>query len=160
MARHLSCETSSSEFLLEIGITNDTSYNPPVNTLYPNVGNWFGLHYLSAEIGSSGPVTTTLYAGNNTTQNGYFYPETVQPQLGIVGYDYWVTQDVFANALNNGTDFPGFAGLSAAHTNALLITSVGNNFFQLACYAKLAVTQCVSRRLRLLGAIFPASLPD
>ncbi len=145
---------SPGSFLLEIGITNDSSYDPPINAMYPNVGNWFGLHYLSAEIGSSGPATSTLYAGNNTTQNGYFYPETVQPQLGIVEYDYWLAQDIFANSFTNGTDFPGMAGLSATHTNSVLITSVGNPAFQLACYAKMAVTNAYPGVYGYLGQYF------
>ena len=145
---------SPGSFLLEIGITNDSSYDPPINAMYPNVGNWFGLHYVSAEIGSSGPATTTLYAGNNTTQSGYFYPETVQPQLGVVEYDYWLAQDIFANSFTNGTDFPGMAGLSATHTNSLLITSVGNPAFQLACYAKMAVTNAYPGVYGYLGQYF------
>jgi hypothetical protein len=91
---------SPSTFLFEIGVTNEDSLDPSINAMYQNVSNWFGLKYLSTEIGIGGPAETTLYPGNNTTLNGYFYPETAQPQLGIIGYDYWITQNVLRGVLS------------------------------------------------------------
>jgi len=131
---------SSSVYLTEIGITNEYSYSPAINAMFSNARNWFGLQYLSAEIGYAGPSTTTLYAGGNTTQGGYFYPETAQPRFQIVGYDYWMALDPFYSLVTNGLDYPGMAGLSTTHTNPVLITSVGNSGFKVACFAKLAVT--------------------
>jgi hypothetical protein len=131
---------SSYSYLKLIGITNTASYPSSVFVMYSNVKNWFGLTNLSAEIGSSGPATITLNAGGTSTQDGYFYPETAQPQFQLVGYDNWKSPVSFYDLLASGSDFPGLAGLPTLHTNPVLIAAVGDPYFQIACYAKLAVT--------------------
>jgi len=129
---------SAFAYLWEIGITNESAYGAVTNVMSSNAKNWFGLSYLSAEIGSAGPSTTTLYAGGSANLGEYFYPETAQPQFQLVEYDYWSAPNPFFDVFTNGTDFPGMAGLSATHTNSLLVVPVGSSI-QLACYAKLEV---------------------
>lgn len=134
-------------YLTEIGITNyyETDGETYYNTYYaitPDARNLFGLLYLSDQItwGNSGGTVATLYSGSDVENNsGYFYPETAQPQFQIVGYDCWPAPNVYYDVFTNGTDYPGMAGLLINHTNSVLITSVGNSGFQLACYAKLEV---------------------
>jgi hypothetical protein len=126
-------------YLSAIGVTNDTSYSPQIFAMFSGVKNYYGLPFLSAAVGYGSGSAITLSAGNSTTQAGYFYPETAQPQFNIVEYDYWPAPNAFENVFTNGTDYPGMAGLSLTHTNPVLITSVGNAYFPIACYAKLAV---------------------
>jgi hypothetical protein len=135
---------SSYNYLLEIGVTNNATASPQTFTMYSNAKNYFGLPFLSAAVGYGSGSAITLSAGSTTTQGGYFYPETAQPQLSLVEYDYWHTPDYFVDVFTNGTDFPGMAGLSLTHTNALLITSVGNAYFPISCYAKMAVVNAYS----------------
>jgi hypothetical protein len=130
---------SDNSYLPEIGITNDTSYSPPIFAMYSNAKNYYGLPFLSAAVGYGSGAAVELDAGSSTTQGGYFYPETAQPQFETVEYDYWYAPNSFFNVFTNGTDYPGMAGLSLTHTNPVLITAVGNAYFQIACYAKLAV---------------------
>lgn len=129
------------------GSTNDwarfgVSYNSADGSLSlaANVSNWFGLPFVSVEIATNGPLLTTLEAGYSTTASGYLYPETAQPQLGIVEYDYWPFGASPFHDFAQSSDFPGFGGMHVNHTNSVLLTAVGNAGFQLACFAKLAVT--------------------
>ncbi len=140
----------SDEYFLtpEIGITNwnETDWQTYFNTFYeilPNAANYFGLPFLSDKVawGNTGGTMDTLYTnGYIENEDGYFYPETVQPKFQTVEYDYWIAPNFWYNVFTNGTDYPGMAGLSLTHTNSVLITAVGNSSFQIACYAKLAVT--------------------
>ena len=133
----------------QIGIIQSGS----TNGLASGVGNTFGLPFLSTEVawGNTSPQTTTLYPGDSTTQDGYFYSETVQPQLQTVEYDFW----------NPITDtLPGMPGFSTTNAGHLMIASVGNPFtpagnnFQIAGYAKMAVTNAYSGVYGYLGQYF------
>ncbi len=140
----------SSEYFLtpEIGVTNwyETDWQTYYNTFYailPNSANYFGLPFLSDAVawGNTGGAMDTLYANSYIeNEDGYFYPEVVQPKFQTVEYDYWVAPNFWYDTFTNGTDYPGLGGLSLTHTNPVLITAVGNPNFQIACYAKLWVT--------------------
>jgi pimeloyl-ACP methyl ester carboxylesterase len=131
---------SAHSYLPEIGVTNEFTYSPQIYAMFGNASNYFGLHFLSAAIGYGSGAAITLNANGNTTQGGYFYPETVQPQLQIVEYDCWPDPSTYFNGvLTNGTDYPGMDGLSLTHTNPVFVTSVGNPYFRFSCYAKLAL---------------------
>jgi len=123
-------------------------------TLANNSRNWFGLTNLSVEIATNGPLFTTLYAGSSTGDNGYLYPETAQPQLKTVEYDYWPFSTYGEQNFPEAGDFPGIAGLYVNHTNSFLVTSVGNASFQLACFAKMAVTNGYPGAYGFLGQYF------
>jgi hypothetical protein len=129
--------------LTEIGVTN---YAGGFG-LFNNVRNHFGLPFLSAQIawGNSSGTTTTLSAGNTTTANGYFYPETVQPKFQTVEYDFWQPWP---------GPLPGMDSFSPTNTSQLMITSVGNPNFLVAGYAKLAVTNGYSGVYGYLGQYF------
>jgi hypothetical protein len=137
---------SSSDYLPEIGITNNMGTG--VYSMYSNARNVYGLSFLSANIAynaGSSIGTNTLYAGGNTAQGGYFYPETAQPQFQTVEYDFW---NPYMDAL------PGMTNFSTVSTSRLMITSVGNPDFQVVGYAKLAVTNGYSGVYGYLGQYF------
>jgi hypothetical protein len=144
---------SGSSWLWKIGATNYTS----INGLFNNVSNWYGLPFLSAKIawGNTGGTITTLSAGNTTAANGYFYPETAQPQFQTVEYDFW-----------NSSPLPGSAGFSTSQTSDLMITPVGIPIIyaggysylqpeiQINGYAKLAVQNGYNGVYAYLGQYF------
>jgi hypothetical protein len=125
---------SDYSYLWKIGATNSEG----VNGLFNNVRNWYGLPFLSANISG----TTTLYAGNTTTASGYFYPETAQPQLQTVEYDFW-----------NRSPVPGNSLFSTTNTSDLLIAPVGSSI-TVNGYAKLAVLNGYSGVYGYLGQYF------
>jgi hypothetical protein len=106
--------------------------------MFNNVRNWFGLPFLSANISG----TTTLYAGNTTTADGYFYPETAQPQFQLAEYDFW-----------NNSPVPGSSGFSTTNKSDLLIAPVGSSIMMNG-YAKLAVLNGYSGVYGYLGQYF------
>jgi hypothetical protein len=132
--------------LSEIGITYSSG---PNFTMVSNARNIYGLPFLSAEIAyydeSSGDVaTTTLSAGGSTTQSGYFYPETAQPQFQTVEYDFWQP---------DSDQLPGYAFFSPTNTSRLWITPVASSI-RIAGYAKLAITNGYSGVYAYLGQYF------
>ena len=163
------CSYGLTTFLLylnEVGITNYIASDPreDVNAMFGNARNLYGLPFLSAKIawGNTSDSNTTLYAGNITTNSGYFYPETAQPQLQTVEYDFW---NPSVNTL------PGGAGFSTTNQSGLLIAPVGPficqyngalfcyssgwySQFQVAGYAKMAVTNGYANTFAYLGQYF------
>jgi len=134
------------EYLDEIGVTNYYSGPNLFCKMFSGVRNFFGLPFLSANI-ASGSGTATLLAGS-TLENvdGYFYPETAQPQFQTVEYDFWVPELDW---------LPGQSGFSPTNTSRLLITSSGESYiqvygyenydvFNVAAYAKLSVQNAYS----------------
>jgi hypothetical protein len=115
-------------------------------TLANNVRNYWGLPFVSAEVyyqNTSGySVNGVINAGNSFltfADNLPVYMETAQPQFQTVGYNFWnVPPWYYGNISTN--PIPGMTSFSTSRTNDLLITSVGNPNFQVAGYAKLAVT--------------------
>jgi hypothetical protein len=125
---------SASYYLWKIGATNyGNAYG-----LFSNVRNWFGLPFLSANLSG----TTTLNAGNTTTAQGYFYPETAQPLFQTAAYDFWTRSPV-----------PGSSGFSTTNTSDVLLDSVGNSI-TVNGYAKLAVLNGYSGVYGYLGQYF------
>jgi hypothetical protein len=108
--------------------------------------NIYGLPFLSAKIafnaGGGSAGTTTLYAGYNTAQGGYFYPETAQPQFQTVEYDFW-----------NSSPLPGSANFATTNTSDLLIVGVGSSI-GVNGYAKLSVQNGYSGVYGYLGQYF------
>ena len=134
---------SDDSFLDEIGITS------PNYTLASNAKNIYGLPFLSATIayGTGGsPATTTLDAGGTTTQGGYFYPETAQPQFQTVEYDFWLPYD----------QLPGYALFSPTNKSRLWIAPVGSTI-SIAGYAKLAIQNGYTNKFAYLGQYFDAA---
>jgi hypothetical protein len=125
---------SASSYLWKIGATNYAG----MNGLFSNVRNWYGLPFLSANLSG----TTTLNAGNTTTAEGYFYPETAQPLFQTAAYDFWSRSQV-----------PGSSGFSTTNTSDVLIASVGNSI-TVNGYAKLAVLNGYSGVYGYLGQYF------
>jgi len=139
---------SALHYLEEIGVTNEYSYSPAINAMYNNVSNYFGLRFLSAKIGYGNGSAFTLSAGSSTTQGGYFYPETVQPQFQTVEYDFWKMPYYLP-----WTYIPGMPEFSTTNKSSLLITTVAN-WIQAVGYAKLAVTNGYSGVYGYLGQYF------
>ena len=134
---------------------NGAGYNPigiiqsgSTNQMSSNVRNTFGLQFLSTEIayGTNGSVGTYLLnPGYSTTQGGYFYSETAQPQFQTVEYDFWNP---------NLDSLPGMTNFLTTNTSRLMITDVGNPNFFVAGYAKLAVQNGYSGVYGYLGQYF------
>lgn len=117
-----------------------------------DVPNWFGLPFTSAAIvwGNESGDYTVLNA-NSTVENvnGYFYPATAWPKFQTLEYDFWANPGLDggwagyypSDGVNLDTaNVPGTSGFSTSYSNSLMIASVGDSEFQVACYAKLAVT--------------------
>ncbi len=131
---------SSSSYLWKIGVTNYEGENGMFN----NVRNWYGLTFLSVNIANSDGITM-LSAGNITSADGYFYPETAQPQFQLAEYDFWDRSPV-----------PGSSGFSTTNTSDLLIAPVGSSIM-VNGYAKLAVLNGYSGVYGYLGQYFDAA---
>jgi len=133
---------ASDESLGELGVTQ--SYDADWNmyfSLAGNARNVYGLPFSSVKIawGNTGGATSTLSAGSQVENvDGNFYPQTTQPQLHTVEYDFW---QQYVDTL------PGQSGFSTTNQSRLLITGVGQGFapnvglayFTVAGYAKMAV---------------------
>jgi len=135
----------------EIGITLlDPGDDFVMATGYRNL---FGLPYLSAKLAWSSGANdnATLNAGGTAPGYlGYFYPETEQPAFQTEGY-YFAPFREYALA---DVPLPGHTTFSPTNTTPLLITSVGDPNFQLAGYAKLAVTNGYAGVYGYLGQYF------
>jgi Alpha/beta hydrolase of unknown function (DUF900) len=131
----------------EIGVSEDNSGN-----FYLGGSNYFGLPFLSVEIAygsGSGTATTTLNAGGSTSQGGYFYSETAQPQFQTVGYDFWN----LTSPSGSPTPLPGTTGFSETNPSDLLIVGVPGNI-SVAGYAKLALANGYPGVYAYLGQYF------
>jgi hypothetical protein len=120
-------------YLGEIGVTASEDANSDLfYTMASNVKNYWGLPFLSTLIaydnGSGGLATNVLSAGHQIENvDGYFYPETAQPVLSLIGYNFW-----------NRNHCPESPGFSTASTNDLLIVPVGGSI-TVNGYEKLAL---------------------
>ena len=142
-------QSSDSDDLESEGVVNGASDGAgnTVFSLRPGKYNWFGLPYTSVNIivpNSSGtkPVTNIVSAGHSTTIPGNYvvqpniYAQTAQPGFQTMEYDSWVQ-------INGGyasSPLPGSLAFSPTNQVPPIITSVGNDNLQIACYAKLEVT--------------------
>lgn len=133
-----------------IGIT----YQAPDFIMAGGAQNIFGLSYLSAKLawGNALGNTATLVPGGsvNGANGGYFYPETTQPGFQTVNYLFAPVRDYGLSDV----PLPGNEGFLNTNTTPLLITSVGDGFFQLAGYAKLAITNGYAGVYGYLGQYF------
>jgi hypothetical protein len=126
---------SVSSYLWKIGATNyGTTYG-----LFSNARNWFGLPILSANLSGS----TILNAGSTSPSGGYFYPETAQPQLQTVQYDFWRLSPV-----------PGSANFAITNKSDLMINAVGSPGFSINAYAKMSLQNGYSGVYGYLGQYF------
>jgi hypothetical protein len=91
---------------------------------------------------TSAALISANISGNTTTANGYFYPETAQPQFQLTEYDFWDNSPV-----------PGSSGFSTTNTSDLLIVPVGGSIM-VNGYAKLAVLNGYSGVYGYLGQYF------
>jgi hypothetical protein len=150
-------QSSGSDDVNSLGIVNTTVGGNGETTISMPTGsyNWFGLRYLSiAVVGTSATtgnlVNNTVSAGHALTSwdfsNPYnIYTETVQPQFTMTEYDFW----------NTASPLPGNPSFSPTNGSQLLITSVANDDFIVAGYAKLAVNNSVfGNRFAYLGQYF------
>ncbi len=128
----------STGYLEQIGVTPSyqtdwqTYYNS-IYTMASNARNYWGLPFLSVtiaygNIAGTATETTILNAGSQEENvDGYFYPETAQPQFQTVEYDFW-----------SRSPLPESANFSTTNTSDLLIVPVGSSIM-VNGYAKLAV---------------------
>jgi hypothetical protein len=133
-------------YLEEIGVTPsaDAGWNQ-WETMAANVRNVYGLPFLSAKIawGNTSDATYTLSAGSQVENvDGYFYPQTAQPQFQTVEYDFW-----------NSSPLPGSSSFSTSQTSDLLIAGV-NSSIGVNGYAKLALLNGYSGVYGYLGQYF------
>ena len=150
-------------YLEEIGVT--PSYDAGWNhweTMAGNARNVYGLPFLSVKMayGNSDNTaieTNTLSAGSQVENvDGYFYPQTAQPQFQTVEYDFWTYSPL-----------PGSTNFSPSQAGDLLMTTVGTfiNYYpggyfyvqpeiQINGYAKLAVLNGYSGVYGYLGQYF------
>jgi hypothetical protein len=135
-------------------------------SLLGNARNWFGLPYVAANVvyqlfdinsgNAVGLQTNILLAGSTLSysaaanssaffsadgdQNIYF--DTAQPKFQTAEYDFWNANTVYNTASQTYTYpvLPGNTAFSPTNHGQLLLTTIGNNNFQVAGYAKLEVT--------------------
>jgi len=151
-----------------IGVATDYSSYYDIS-MPNNVQNWFGLPYVAADVvyqlydvntgDALGLQTDVLTAGNTLDyslsanedkfwsvfgdQNIYFEP--AQPQFQTAEYDFWNANAVYNTGLQTWTYpiLPGNPSFAPTNQSQFLLTTVGNDYFQVAGYAKLEVTNSV-----------------
>jgi hypothetical protein len=131
--------------------------NGLTNQMAINIQNTFGLTFLSTEItyaSGGGFGTNTLFPGNKTTQGGYFYSETAQPQFQTVEYDFWNPPYWPYYDTNLMSLLPGMPGFAPTNKSQLLIANVGEQYFRVAGYAKIAIQNGYSGIYAYLGQYF------
>jgi len=131
-----------------VSSTTDGSGNVTVS-MASGKYNWFGLPYTSINIvvpnGSGGLATNVVSAGHSSASGEYssipanIYVQTAQPGFRTTNYDFWVQNSEF----NHTAPLPGNAAFSPTNQSQLLITPVADSYFQIAGYAKLAVTNSI-----------------
>ncbi len=120
--------------------------------------NYFGLAFLSEAIPfytNSQFVIQTYYPGDNPGTTGFYY-EADQPGFQTVDY-YFARPGVDPMPEQDASDYdwePRPTLFSTTNTTPLMITSVGNPNFQVAGYAKLAVTNGYPGVYGYLGQYF------
>jgi hypothetical protein len=127
-------------------------------TMTNDAVNWFGLPYLSVNIAgqsyfTGNLVTNVLSAGDSETSVNFqepnvVYTETAQPRFQTIGYDFWNSSDIYSVSL------PGASNFSPTNQSQLLMTTLGNPYFQVAGYAKIEVTNAFPGVYGYLGQYF------
>ena len=145
---------------------------PTDSAIYVNEGirNFFGLPYVSVYFWcldfDTGLFTNVVTAGQTFSADYilYSYPETAQPQFQTVEYEFFPNSDLDWNMPDeyywpyiNVPVVPGNPLFSVTNTSPLLITSVGDASFQVASYAKLAMTNGYSGVYGYLGQYFASA---
>jgi hypothetical protein len=131
--------------------------------------NYFGLPFSTATLeyynvfdDSPQLQTDTLSpGGSDETYFGpiYIYSQPVQPGLQTTEYDFWnrsPSQYIWEgnNYSYSGSPLPGNPGFATTNKSDFLITSVGDASFQVAGFAKLAVTNAYPGVYGYLGQYF------
>ena len=135
-------------YLGEIGVTASEDANSDLFfTMASNLKNYWGLPFLSTVIaypnGSGGVSTNILLAGHQIENvDGYFYPETAQPILNYVGYNFWTRAHC-----------PENAGFSTTNTSDLLFVPVDGSI-TVNGYEKLSLQNGKSGVYAYLGQYF------
>jgi hypothetical protein len=140
-------------YLEEIGVTPSVqtdwqTYYNTFETMAAHSRNYWGLTNLSALIayddGSGQAIATTTLSAGNQVENvdGYFYPETAQPQFQTVGYNFWAY-----------SPFPESTNFSVTQPSDALVVGV-NSSLNIAGYAKLAVQNGYPGVYAYLGQYF------
>lgn len=151
--------------LADIGITYVLDFNSGgvVFSMANHAQNYFGLPLLSDNLAyvpadsngnPEGDFQTNLLTPNSSFEtvtpyniNPNFYIQTAQPKYQCSGYNFWnVSQDLYYGANDVayiGSPLPGNPSFTPTNTSDLLITHVADWTFQIAGYAKLAVTNSV-----------------
>ena len=97
-----------------------------------NAQNWYGLAYQSVEdayITNSQLQLLTCYPGDSVP-NGYLYQNVAQPVFQLADYYF---------ARPNIDPMPQISSFSTTNTSDLIIAAVGDPYFTIAGYAKLAL---------------------
>ncbi|HXI72514.1 MAG TPA: hypothetical protein VNN22_19395 [Verrucomicrobiae bacterium] len=134
--------------LAEIGITASSDSENRFYTMAGNASNYWGLHFLSATIAygnsdNTAVEATVLNAGNQVENvNGYFYPETTQPQFQTVEYDFW-----------DRSPLPESTNFLNSQASDLLIVPVGGSIL-VNSYAKLTLLNGYPGVYAYLGQYF------
>jgi hypothetical protein len=151
----------------------DPDAGPFTFSLPSGYRNWFGLPYTSLRLTyedynlpdgaltniilyAGSPVTVSLYDYYSLPADGYnyIYSETAQPQFQPVEYDFWNPNVLSPVTGQPAFPLPGNPAFSTTNQSELLITAVGNPNFQVAGYAKLAVTNGYPGAYGYLGQYF------
>jgi len=118
-------------------------------TMPNNTYNWFGLRYVSVGVAGTSystgsKVNDVISAGHASTSwdfsNPYnIYVQAAQPQFETKEYDFWTAENYqFAVP-----PLPGDPSFSPTNGSQLLLTTVGNESYLVAGYAKMAVANSV-----------------
>ena len=126
-----------------VGVSSDDQGNTTIS-LPMGKYNWFGLPYASVGVvgtsASSGNlVNNVVTAGHAVTSPDFsmpytIYAQTAQPQFQTKEYDFWATQ--YENY--SYIPLPGDPNFSITNKSQLLISSVGNEAYVVAGFAKMA----------------------
>ena len=92
-------------------------------------------------------VALSIY-GDGLNTYPYFYVQAAQPEFQTVGYCFWRPEPTYFASGGSSAEYfsnplPGNPGFEVTNKSDVLITSVGDTGFQVAGYAKLAVTNSV-----------------
>ncbi|HTV41408.1 MAG TPA: LamG-like jellyroll fold domain-containing protein [Candidatus Sulfotelmatobacter sp.] len=149
--------------LTNIGVTYTYDLNTGGTTFIMNGGavNSFGLPIESVNIAyNDGNFETNLLTPNSSTpeiypySDPYAYVQTTAPRFQTVGYDFWnVSRYLYFQYGSEyiGSPVPGNPSFTPTNTSDLLITHIGDTEFQIAGYAKLAVTNSIYSSVGVYG---------
>lgn len=125
--------------------------------------NCFGLPFVSAKVSYSSdatypaPATDTFDTSHYSTNFGYFYPETAQPQFQLAEYDFWNPNEQYQDVNGDWHQsqlLPGQDGFtSTSQSQPFFLTTPGSSI-QIAGYAKLSLQNGYSGKYGYLGQYF------